>query len=222
MTLFLTVLQLMKLYGYWRSSAAYRVRIALHLKNQSFDSIPVHLVNNGGEQHSSDYIALNPTHLVPSFVDKELTLNQSLAIIDYLDEKYPEVSVYPQNLATKMQVKALAYDIACEIHPLNNLRVQQYLVQELAVTDQQKTEWCYHWMGLGFSAIETKLAQTAGNYCFGDEITLADICLVPQVYNAKRINLDMSKYPLITRIVDNCNLLPAFINALPENQPDAL
>lgn len=212
----------MKLYGYWRSSAAYRVRIALHLKKLSFDSIPVHLVKNGGEQHSDNYVALNPTHLVPSLVDGDVSLNQSLAIMDYLEEKYPTESIYPQELAAKMQVKALAYDIACEIHPVNNLRVLQYLVNELSVTDQQKLAWTHHWMALGFNAIEKKLAKTSGLYCFGDQISLADICLVPQVYNAKRFELDMTPFPLISAIVDRCNLLPAFIDALPENQADAV
>lgn len=211
----------MKLYGYWRSSAAYRVRIALHLKKLSFDSIPVHLVKNGGEQHSADYVELNPTHLVPSFVDENITINQSLAIIDYLDEKFPKNSVYPANLITKMQVKALSYDVACEIHPVNNLRVQQYLVNELGATEVQKLAWSHHWMALGFAAIEKKLAESAGLYCFGNEVTLADICLIPQVYNAVRFKLDMSPYPLINAVVENCNKLPAFIDALPENQPDA-
>ncbi|XQW86082.1 maleylacetoacetate isomerase [Thalassotalea piscium] len=211
----------MKLYGYWRSTAAYRVRIALNLKKLSFESIPVHLVKNGGEQHLDDYDKLNPTHLVPSLVDDQLVLNQSLAIIDYLDDKYPEHTIYPQTLETKAQVKALAYDIACEIHPINNLRVQQYLVNELGITETQKIAWNHHWMTLGFTAIEKKLAQMSGKYCFGDTLTLADICLVPQVYNAKRFNLDLSAFPLICAITDRCNTLPAFIDALPENQSDA-
>ncbi|GHE84674.1 maleylacetoacetate isomerase [Thalassotalea profundi] len=211
----------MKLYGYWRSSAAYRVRIALNLKKIPFDSLSVHLVKNGGEQHSDSYVELNPTHLVPTLVDNDIVLNQSLAIIDYLDEKYPYDSVYPQALETKVQVKAMVYDIACEIHPVNNLRVQQYLVNELAVSEQQKLAWNHHWMALGFTAIEAKLAKTSGLYCFGNQITLADICLVPQVYNANRFALDMSPFPLINAIVKRCNQLPAFIDALPENQHDA-
>lgn len=211
----------MKLYGYWRSSAAYRVRIVLHLKKLAFESIPVHLVKNGGEQHSEDYVELNPTHLVPSFVDGQFVLNQSLAIMDYLDEKYPEHAIYPKNLEDKMHVKALAYDVACEIHPVNNLRVQQYLVKQLGVSEEQKLGWSHHWMSLGFTAIEKKLAKTSGLYCFGDNITLADICLVPQVYNALRFNLDMKPFPLITAIVERCNQHPAFIDALPENQADA-
>ena len=211
----------MKLYGYWRSSAAYRVRIALHLKEINFESIPVHLVKDGGEQHSLEYVELNPTHLVPTLVDGDITLNQSLAILDYLEEKYPQQSIYPVSLNERSLAKAIAYDVACEIHPVNNLRVQQYLVNELTVTDAQKLAWTHHWMALGFAAIEKKLAATADKYCFGDNVTIADICLVPQVYNANRFKLDMSAYPTINAIVERCNQLPAFIKALPENQEDA-
>lgn len=211
----------MKLYGYWRSSAAYRVRIVMHLKLLSFESIAVHLVKDGGEQHKEAYTGLNPTHLVPTYVDEYVTLNQSLAIIDYLDEKYPAVAVYPTNIAEKAKVKALALDVACEIHPVNNLRVQQYLVKTLSVAEQDKLAWSYHWMNIGFAAIEKQLETSAGEFCFGDEITMADICLVPQVYNANRFKLDMSAYPHIVRVVENCNQLPAFIAALPENQADA-
>jgi len=212
----------MKLYGYWRSSAAYRVRIALHLKNIAFESIAVHLVRNGGEQHSDEYVELNPAHLVPTLVDDELTLNQSVAIIDYLEAKYPEIALYPDNIVDKARVQALALDVACEIHPVNNLRVQQYLVRELGASESAKLAWSHHWMSNGFAAIEKTLTKTAGQYCFGDSISMADLCLVPQVYNANRFNIDMTPYPLINAIVERCNQLPAFIKALPENQPDAL
>ncbi len=211
----------MKLYGYWRSSAAYRVRIALHLKAIECESIPVHLVKNGGEQHAADYVNINPTHLVPTLVDGETVLNQSLAIIDYLDAKFPVAALYPDALSDKAQVQALALDIACEVHPVNNLRVQQYLVKELGVDESSKLAWSHYWMATGFASIEKKLEKTVGQYCFGDTVTLADLCLIPQVYNANRFNVDMSKFPLINAIVERCNLLPAFINALPENQPDA-
>jgi len=212
----------MKLYGYWRSTAAYRVRIALHLKAISFESISVHLVKNGGEQHKSDYHQLNPTNLVPTLVDGDFSLNQSLAIIDYIEQTNPDLSLYPNDLKLKAQMQALALDIACEIHPLNNLRVQQYLAKELNLDDASKSAWIDHWMTVGFSAIEKKLAKTAGQYCFADTVTVADICLVSQVYNAVRFNVDMSNYPLISAIVSNCNKLPAFIKALPENQTDAI
>ncbi len=211
----------MKLYSYWRSSAAYRVRIALHLKGIAFESIAVHLVKNGGEQHSLDYRHLNPNQLVPTLVDGQLTLNQSLAIVDYLEAKYPQQTLYPAKLEDKAKVQAFTLDIACEIHPVNNLRVQQYLVKACGVSEQQKLQWSHHWMAIGFAAIEKKLADTAGKYCFGDQVTVADITLVPQVYNAKRFKLDMTPYPLILNITDNCNQLAAFNLALPENQIDA-
>jgi len=211
----------MKLYGYWRSTAAYRVRIALHLKNIDFESISVHLVKNGGEQHQADYVKLNPTHLVPTLVDDEFSLNQSLAIIDYLEHTNHTVALYPENIQQRARVQALALDIACEIHPLNNLRVQQYLSNELAVDNEAKNAWVDHWMCVGFQAVEHKISQTSGKYCFDDNVTVADICLVAQVYNANRFNVSMVNYPNIVRVVANCNKLSAFIAALPENQHDA-
>jgi maleylacetoacetate isomerase len=211
----------MKLYGYWRSSAAYRVRIALNFKQLSYDNIPVHLINNGGEQHSSEYKKLNPTQLVPTLLDNELSVNQSLAIIEYLDQMYPEPRLLPEDAAVKAQVRALALDIACDIHPLNNLRVLQYLTGPLALTAEQKQAWVIHWLEVGFSAFEQRLATCAGQFCVGDDVSLADICLVPQVYNAKRFGLDMSAYPRITSIVEHCQQLAAFALAAPEMQADA-
>ena len=211
----------MKLYGYWRSSAAYRVRIALNLKQLSFENLPVHLVKNGGEQHSDSYKALNPAQLVPTLVDGELSLNQSLAIIDYLEDTYPEPALLPEDAAAKARVRALALDIACDIHPLNNLRVLQYLTGPLALTEQQKLEWISHWLSSGFTALEQRLAQSAGQFCFGDTVTLADICLIPQVYNAQRFALDLTPYPHIKTVHHNCMQLAAFALAAPEQQPDA-
>lgn len=211
----------MKLYGYWRSSAAYRCRIAMHLKGIEFESVPVHLVKNGGEQHSDEYIALNPTHLVPTLIDGDFTLNQSLAILEYLEEQFTDTPLLPANAKQKALVKAFAYDIACEIHPVNNLRVQQYVVKELGADDEQKMAWVHHWMNKGFEALEVKLTKTRGKYCFGDTVTLADIFLIPQVYNAVRFGVDMSKYPNIAQVVEHCNEHQAFIDALPENQLDA-
>ncbi|MCT7940313.1 maleylacetoacetate isomerase [Shewanella holmiensis] len=215
----------MKLYGYWRSSAAYRVRIALNLKQLSADHISVHLVNNGGEQHSESYHHLNPQHLVPTLVDSnelgEFSLNQSLAIIEYLEEKYPKINVLPTNLEDKAVVRGMAQAIACEIHPLDNLRVLQYLVKEMGIDEGQKMQWYAHWIHLGFSALETQLERYAGEYCFGNKVTLADICLIPQVYNAKRFNVPLAAYPNIVRIWENCHQLDAFIQAAPEQQADA-
>ena len=201
----------MKLFGYWRSSAAYRVRIALHLKNIACESIAVHLVKNGGEQHSKQYVELNPTHLVPTLVDGDLVLNQSMAILDYLDNIHPQAPLYPESPSERAKVQALALDVACEIHPVNNLRIQQYLVNKLDVDEANKLAWSHHWMSIGFAAVEEKLQKTAGRYCFGDQVTIADLCLVPQVYNANRFKVDMSAFPLINAIVERCNQLSAFI-----------
>ncbi|HAW93824.1 MULTISPECIES: maleylacetoacetate isomerase [unclassified Arsukibacterium] len=211
----------MKLYSYWRSSAAYRVRIALNLKQLSFETIPVHLLKDGGQQHSAQYQQLNPNQLVPTYVDGELTLNQSLAIIEYLEEMYPEPALLPEDAAAKAQVRSLALDIACDIHPLNNLRVLQYLTGPLTLTDDQKTEWIHHWLHTGFTALEQRLLRTSGEFCYGDSITLADVCLVPQVYNALRFKLDTLEYPTISRLYHHCQQLAGFALAAPEQQSDA-
>ena len=211
------------LYGYWRSSAAYRVRIGLNLKKLSYSNQFVHLVKNGGEQHLDDYVALNPQHLVPTLVDSdtELSLSQSLAILEYLEEKEPNSAILPRDIKDKAIVRAMSLTIACEVHPLNNLRVLQYLTGPLALDEQHKLAWIEQWIHKGFSALEVMLEQYSGTYCFGNEITLADICLIPQVYNALRFNLDLSPYPNIVRIYQHCNTHTAFIDAAPENQPDA-
>lgn len=209
------------LYGYWRSSAAYRVRIALNLKQLSYQQKSVHLVNNGGEQHSSEFKALNPNELVPVLVDGDIQLNQSLTIIDYLDEQYPQRLLIPASGVERYLVKSLAQDIAVDLHPLNNLRVLQYLSRELNASDEQKQEWYRHWIARGFEAFEQRLRDSHGLYCVGDSVTLADVCLVPQVYNAKRFNVDLSRYPTIELVTGSLNQLDAFQDALPERQPDA-
>lgn len=212
----------MKLYGYWRSSAAYRVRIALNLKGIECEQESVHLVKDGGQQHSDAYKSLNPMELVPTLVDGDLTLNQSMAILDYLDAKYPDTALLPTRLEDNAKAKALAFDIACDIHPLNNLRVLQYLTGPLGQSDDAKVAWYHHWIDTGFKSLEKKLATTAGDYCYGDRVSWADICLVPQVYNAERFNVDMSQYPVIQAITERCRALPAFHQAAPEQQPDAV
>lgn len=212
----------MKLYTYFRSSAAYRVRIALNLKGLEAEHVPVHLVKDGGEQHSEAYRAMNPSELVPTFVEGDFALAQSLSIIEYLDEKFNETPLLPQDLQQRAQVRAFALSIACDIHPLNNLRVLQYLSGTLQVNDEQKNTWYVHWVQTGFAALEAQLAQSNGQFCFGDATTLADCCLIPQVYNAKRFNIDLSAYPKIEAIYAHCNTLPAFQTAAPEAQPDAL
>ena len=216
----------MKLYGYWRSSAAYRVRIALNLKGISAEQLSVHLVRDGGEQHKAAYSALNPLELVPTLVmDDELdadALSQSLAIIEYLDEIHPQSPLLPALALDRAQVRAMALTVACEIHPLNNLRVLQYLTQTLRVDEAAKNTWYHHWVASGFAALETLLIRHSGRYCFGDTVTLADLCLVPQVYNAQRFNVDLTPYPNIMRVWAECNQLEAFADAAPERQADAV
>ncbi len=211
----------MKLYGYWRSSAAYRVRIALNLKQLDCELISVHLVKDGGQQHSESYKSLNANELVPTLVDGDLTLNQSMAILDYLEQQYPDVALMPVNVQDNVKAKALALDIACDIHPLNNLRVLQYLAGPLGQTDEVKTNWYKHWVEVGFASLEKTLAKTAGDYCYGNNITWADICLVPQVYNAERFNVDMTSFPKIVEITNRCRENKAFHDAAPEQQADA-
>lgn len=211
----------MKLYGYFRSSAAYRVRIALNLKGLEAEQIPVHLVNNGGEQYSEAYRQVNPSELVPALTEGDFTLTQSISIMEYLDEKFTETALLPQDIQQRARVRAFSLSIACDIHPLNNLRVLQYLTGRLGVSDEQKTEWHQHWVITGFKAIEEQLANSNGKFCFGDQPTLADCCLIPQVYNALRFNMDLSAYPKIQSIYAHCNTLPAFQNAAPEAQADA-
>ncbi len=212
------------LYGYWRSSASYRVRIALNLKGLEYAQKPVHLVRGGGEQHASAYRELNPQQLVPVLSDGRRVIRQSIAIIEYLDEAYPEThALLPAGPRERAQVRELALLVACDVHPLGNLRVMHYLEQQFGADDAARTAWMRHWMAEGFSAFEeilnTNLAT--GRYCYGDEPTMADLCLVPQMYNARRYGLDLEPYPLLQRIESNCLELAEFEAARPENQPDA-
>ncbi len=218
------------LYGYWRSSAAYRVRIGLNVKQLNYESKSVHLVRNGGEQHDPQYRELNASELVPVLVDGDVQLNQSLTILQYLDENYlcessPDSLLIPEQTPLRYQALAMAQDIAMEIHPLNNLRVLQYLERELSCEQEAKMAWLHYWMSQGFRAVEEKLAKHRKAQCMVYSLTdspcIVDICLVPQVYNALRFGVDMSPYPLINSIVEACNQLPAFIEAMPENQADA-
>ena len=214
---------MIKLYTYFRSSAAYRVRIALNLKQLDYEAIPVHLVRDGGEQRKADYLALNPTGLVPTLVDDGNVLQQSLAIIEYLDEVHPQPALLPGTAAERARIRAIAQAIACDIHPVNNLRVLKYLVRELGVSEEQKNAWYRHWIAVGLSAVESMLAADArtGLFCHGDTPTLADCCLVPQVFNAQRFDCDLSTMPTIMGIVERCGALDAFRQASPAQQPDA-
>ncbi|OEY65958.1 maleylacetoacetate isomerase [Marinobacter sp. X15-166B] len=210
------------LYSYFRSSAAYRVRIALNLKGVEYDQASINLVK--GEQRETANLRRNPQGLVPSLVtDQGDTLTQSLAICEYLDERYPRPALLPEDAPGRARVRALAQLIACEIHPLNNLRVLKYLVRELGVDEDGKLDWYRHWVAEGFSALEAMLSggTGGGDFCHGDAPTLADICLVPQVYNAERFACDLTPYPAIRRITANCRALAAFAQAAPEAQPDA-
>jgi len=211
----------MDLYGYWRSSASYRVRIALNVKGISYQQHAVHLLKDGGQQHQAEYRALNPAGLVPTLVDGAVTLNQSLAIIEYLEEQYPSPSLLPGDAGKRGQIRAFALDLAADLQPLINLRVQQFLKQELQVGDAANSQWLQHWFKQSFSALEARLEKTAGRYCFGDEITLADVCLVPQVFSAERFAPDLSPYPRLQAIYQRLQALPAFASAHPSQQPDA-
>lgn len=214
----------MKLYTYFRSSAAYRVRIALNLKGLSYESVPVHLVRGGGEQRQAAYLALNPAGLVPALVDDAgQVLTQSLAIIEYLEDTHPTPALLPADALDRARVRALSQTIACDTHPLNNLRVLQYLSKNFGVDESARQAWYKHWVAEGLGAVERLLAADpkTGDFCHGDTPGLADCCLVPQVFNARRFECDLSAMPLIERIVANCERLPAFQAAAPAEQPDA-
>jgi maleylacetoacetate isomerase len=211
----------MKLYGYFRSSAAFRVRIALGLKNLPYEQASVHL--RKGEQFAGAFTAMNPQALVPALEDGGRLLTQSLAIIEYLEETHPSPRLLPVGAADRARVRALAQIVACDIHPIDNLRVLTYLTGELKLPEESMRRWFNHWIRLGFEALEAMLVQDqrTGRFCHGEAPGLADICLVPQAFNAKRYSLDMTPYPTIARIVDACMTVPAFDRARPEKQPDA-
>jgi maleylacetoacetate isomerase len=216
----------MKLYSYFRSSAVYRVRIALNLKGLAYDTVPVHLVKDGGEQLAADYRKLNPAALVPTLLDgasDNTVLTQSLAIIEYLDEMHPEPALLPRSAVDRAYVRSIALSIACDIHPLNNLRVMRYLKHTLHVGDDDRDAWYRHWCQQGLATIEAMIAgdHRLGIFCYGDTPTIADCCLVPQVFNARRIHCDLSAMPTILRINDACLAIDAFQRAAPENQPDS-
>jgi maleylacetoacetate isomerase len=217
----------MQLYSYFRSSASYRVRIALNLKGLAFETVPVHLLRNGGEQLTPEFRRLNADGLVPVLIDdngqQPAALTQSLAIIEYLEEMHPSPALLPDNPGDRAHVRSLALSIACDIHPLNNLRVLRYLVRNLKVGEKDKNGWYRHWCEQGLAALERTLANDArtGRFCFGDTPGLADCCLVPQIANAQRLDCDLSNMPTIMRINDACQALDAFADAAPAKQPDA-
>jgi maleylacetoacetate isomerase len=209
-----------KLYSYFRSSAAYRVRIAFNLKGLSYETIPIHLQKEGGQNLKPDYRAINPQMRVPALkLDSGELLTQSLAIIEYLDEVHPQPPLLPRDPADRAKVRALAQLIACDIHPINNLGPLRYLKNELGQEQAKIDTWYHHWVLAGFDALEAMVRP--GPYAFGADVTLADICLVPQVANARRLKVPLERFPKIVAIDAACAKLPAFDKARPENQPDA-
>ena len=210
----------MELYGYFRSSAAYRVRIALNVKKISYESISLSLLK--GDHKEDAYLAKNPQGFVPYLTDGDIGMGQSMAMLEYLEESYPDIPLLPKNAAERARVRQMAGIVACDIHPLDNLRILKYLTSTLEISEAQKTAWYHHWIIEGFKAFETLLQNgPSGEFCHGDQITFADLCLIPQVYNAQRFNCPMDNFPTIIRITDKCNRQAAFIEALPENQADA-
>ncbi len=211
----------MKLYGYWRSSAAYRVRIALNLKGLAVEEEFIHLQKN--DQRGDDYLALNPQGLVPTLIDGDLRLSQSLAILEYLDECHPEPALLPSDIPGRARVRQLAQVVACDIHPIDHLKVLNFLTGELGVSAEGRLTWYRHWVCQGLEGLEGLVANHAetGLFCHGDQPSIADLCLVPQLYNARRFDVDLSRYPTLQRIDQACQALDAFAAAAPEKQPDA-
>lgn len=211
----------MKLYSYFRSSAAYRVRIALALKGLSFDLVSIHLAQ--GKQYGAEFSAVSPQNLVPVLEDEGRRLYQSLAILEYLEETHPHPPLLPRDAFARARVRSLALLVACEIHPLNNTRVLNYITGKIGATEAQKLEWYHHWVKTGFAALEHRLSNEpeTGRFCHGEQPGFADCALVPQVANANRFEVDLSEFPTIRRINEACLQLEAFQRAAPANQPDA-
>jgi maleylacetoacetate isomerase len=214
---------ILRLHTYYRSSAAFRARIALNYKNLPYDSVPHHLVKDGGQHRTPEYLAANPQGLVPALEVDGVTIGQSLAILEYLEEKYPSPPLLPKDPLARAQVRAMMLGIACDVHPLQNLRVTDYLAQELKHSDAEVKRWRVHWISLALGAMQTLVQRhsTDGLHCFGNSVTFADVCLLPQMVSAKRFGCDVSPYPALVKIAQNLEKLRAFANARPEVQPDA-
>ena len=212
---------MLKLYSYFRSSAAYRCRIALNLKGLAYETVPVHLLKDGGQHNAPTYRALNPQGLVPALDIAGSIITQSLAIMEYLDEIQPEPRLLPGDAASRANIRAFALAIACDIHPINNLRVLNYLKGPLHQDQTVVDDWYRHWVETGLAACERLLPRGESRFCFGDQPTLADACLVPQFYNARRLNCDLAQMPHLVAIDATARTVPAFAKAAPEAQPDA-
>lgn len=212
-----------KLYSFWRSSAAFRVRIALNLKDMNYDIIPVHLSRHGGDHLGEEYSKKNPNRLIPLLEDGEKSIHQSLAIIEYLEEIQAEPALLPKTAIDRAWVRSLAMDIASEIHPINNLRVLRYLIKKLGISAESKDEWYVHWIKVGLESVEKQLSldSRVGRFSYGDQPGLIDVCLVPQLFNALSAKVDMKPYPTLMRIFHECMTLPTFIDASWEKQMDA-
>lgn len=213
----------MLLYSYFRSSAAYRVRIGLNLKGLTYETVAVHLTQNGGQQYSEHFLQVNPAALVPALQDQGAIFTQSLAILEYLDEQYPEAPLLPADPVRRAQARSLAMNIACDIHPLNNLRVLKYLKSTLGLDQDARDNWYRHWVELGLGAVEALLLQyqPQARYSFTDEPGLFEAVLIPQLANARRLGSCLDHVPHLLALEERCLALPAFIQAAPENQPDA-
>jgi maleylacetoacetate isomerase len=213
----------MKLYSFFRSSAAYRARIALNVKGLQYEYVAKHLVKNGGEHKQADYLAINPQGFIPALEHDDALITQSVAIIEYLEEVFPSPSLLPQRPVDRAVVRAMSQLIACDIHPLNNLRVLNYLKSPLEQSSDAIAEWYKHWIAEGFAALEQLIVKHSTNkrYCFGDVVTMADVLLVPQVANSRRYQMDLAPYPTLKKIAAHLESLPAFLAARPEVQPDA-
>lgn len=212
----------LQLYSYWRSSAAYRVRIALALKGLPYATIPKHLVRDGGEQRKADYLAVNPEGRVPALAVGEHVLTQSLAICEYLEETHPEPPLLPGPALDRAAIRGLAQLVACDIHPLATLRVVQHLQHRHGLGERERHVWQRHWLEDGLRMLERRLAATAGRYSCGDQVTLADLCLVPQLHQARHYEVDLTPFATACRVEAACLALPAFAAARPERQPDAV
>ena len=213
----------LKLYSYWRSSAAYRVRIALNLKELAYEQVAVNLAKSGGDQHHAEYHQINPQHMVPVLIHGGRVIRQSMAIIEYLEETFDGTRLMPVTARERARARGLAQLVACDIHPLNNTRVIKYLETEFNAPQVERERWMRHWITVGFAALEEMLTSSpsTGDFCEGDTPSIADICLVPQVFNALRYSVDMTPFPTVWKIYQRCTALPEFEAAKPENQPDA-